>query len=242
MNGTIVLWGDSIGKGVIYNETRRRYCLAKDRCTELLARAGLCIENNARMGQTITEGYEQFLASDMRPGDVAVIEYGGNDCDPDWDAVDGDPAAFHDGKTPIALFRETLRRFIAAARERGIRPVAVIPPPLEAERYYRWICRGRTPERILSYLVDVQHIYRWQERYADAVRETAYALGCAVIDLRTPFLDARDMPGLICLDGIHPNEDGQRLIARAVADFLAEGGIVIHPFPDECVDLCAKAG
>ena len=102
---TIVLWGDSIGKGVIYSEERNRYCLAKDRCTNLLQQAGLSIECNARMGATITEGYRQYLDTEARPGDIAVIEFGGNDCDPDWDEVDSDPDSFHDGRTPIALFR-----------------------------------------------------------------------------------------------------------------------------------------
>ena len=215
---TIVIWGDSIGKGVIYNEERRRYCLAKDRCAVLLQAAGLNIENQARMGETIGEGYARFLDTMARPGDIAVIEYGGNDCDPDWDAVSADPAAFHDGKTPLPLFRETLSRFIAEARRRGLTPAAVVPPPLEAGRYFSWICRGRDAGRIYRYLGDVQHICRWQERYANAVREVAVETGCALIDLRTPFLDARDLPDLICRDGIHPNEAGQRLMAETVLD------------------------
>ena len=242
MNEQIILWGDSIGKGVIYNESRGRYCLAKERCTVLLQRAGLNIDNNAQMGQTISEGLEQFRAAAAQPGSVTVIEYGGNDCDLDWDAVAAEPAVFHNGKTPLPLFRQALRSFITEARQRGQRPVAVIPPPLESERYYRWVCRGRDPQRILSYLGDVHHIYRWHERYANAVREAAYELCCPVIDLRTPFLDARDLPGLICLDGIHPNEDGQRLIAGAVADWLADRGFLPRPFASGYDLGCAKAG
>ncbi len=225
MKGTIVLWGDSIGKGVIYSDIRKRYCLAKDRCTALLSRAGLNIENNACMGQTITEGYKEYLATASRPGDIAVIEYGGNDCDLLWDDVNRDPSVFHDGKTPLPAFRETLRQFLRAAKERGQTPIAVIPPPLEPVRYYRWICQGRNAKHILDYLVDVQHIYRWHERYANAVREVALETGSPALDLRTPFLDARDLPSLICRDGIHPNEAGQRLMAETVMAFLAEHGI-----------------
>ena len=221
MAETIVLWGDSIGKGVIYNETRRRYCLAKDRCIALLQAAGLKIENNARMGATIGEGYRDFCETEAKPGDIVVIEYGGNDCDPDWDAVAADPTVFHDGKTPLPVFRDTLRRFILDARDRGLRPMAVVPPPLEADRYYRWVSKGRDGRQILRYLVDVQHIYRWQERYANAVREVARKLDCPVIDLREPFLDAADLPSLICEDGIHPNEAGQQLMARTIEAALA---------------------
>ena len=218
---TIVIWGDSIGKGVIYNEERRRYCLAKDRCAVLLQAAGLNIENQARMGETIGEGYARFLDTMARPGDIAVIEYGGNDCDPDWDAVSADPAAFHDGKTPLPLFRETLSRFIAEARRRGLTPAAVVPPPLEAGRYFSWICRGRDAERIYRYLGDVQHIYRWQERYAAAVRDVARRTGARLIDLRDAFLEAGAIGDYYCVDGIHPNEKGHRLICKAIADQLA---------------------
>ncbi len=234
MKDKILLFGDSIGKGVVYNEERGRYCLAKDRCVNLLVRAGLNIVNNAAMGQAITEGYELFRTSETCPGDIVVIEYGGNDCDLLWDEVDRNPAIFHDGKTPLPQFRAVLRQFIEEAASRGLRPVVVIPPPLESERYYQWICRGRDAGRILSYLVDIHHIYRWHERYADAVREAAQAFGCPALDLRTPFLDARDMPALICRDGIHPNEAGQRLMAEAVQAFLVERGIGIDRFRTEC--------
>ena len=216
MKEKIVLWGDSIGKGVIFSEVRRRYCLAKDRCVNLLRAEGYTIEDNARMGATITEGFEEFTAAPAEAGDVVVIEYGGNDCDIDWDAVAGEPEIFHDGKTPLPLFRDTLRRFITEIRRRCQKPVAVIPPPLEAGRYFRWIARGRNAGKILDYLSDVQHIYRWHERYANAVREAAQDQACPLLDLRMPFLDARDLRALMCEDGIHPNEDGQRLMAQAV--------------------------
>ena len=214
MSEKIVLWGDSIGQGVIYNETRRRYCLAGDRCTNVLRAEGMQIENNAKMGATITDGYDWFLESDPLPGGILVIEFGGNDCDLDWDAVAADPTVFHDGKTPLPRFREMLELFITEARNRGLRPAAVLPPPLEPERYFRWISQGRDAERIRCYLGDVHHIYRWHERYANAVREVAQQLDCPVIDLRAPFLDARDLPALMCRDGIHPNEAGQRLMAQ----------------------------
>ena len=237
---TIVLWGDSIGKGVIYSEERNRYCLAKDRCTNLLRLAGLSIECNARMGATITEGYRQYLDTEARPGSIAVIEFGGNDCDPDWDAIDSNPEIFHDGKTPIVLFRSTLAQFITEARVRQQEPVAVIPPPLESERYYRWICQGRNAEHILRYLTDVHHIYRWQERYANAVREVAQALNCPVLDLRAPFLDSRDFPALMCRDGIHPNEEGHRLMANAILDRLGKHSM-IPCLPQEYADIHARA-
>ena len=74
---TIALWGDSIGKGIIYSEERGRYCLAKNRCTNLLKQAGLEIDSWARMGATITEGFQQYQETEARPGSIAVIECSG---------------------------------------------------------------------------------------------------------------------------------------------------------------------
>ncbi len=220
MTGCVTLWGDSIGKGVIYNEARKRYCLARQRCTVLMEAEGMSIDSHTRMGATIGEGFAEFQDTIVPAGSIAVIEYGGNDCDLDWDAVSADPETFHDGKTPLPQFKNLLARFIRTARRRGLRPAAAVPPPLEARRYFAWIARGRDAKRILRYLVDVQHIYRWQERYANAVREVAAEENCPVLDLRTPFLDAKDLPSLICIDGIHPNEAGQRLIAETAQKSL----------------------
>ena len=38
------LWGDSIGKGVIFSRERNRYCLAPERCERRLQEAGVALE------------------------------------------------------------------------------------------------------------------------------------------------------------------------------------------------------
>ena len=215
MENTIYLWGDSIGKGVIYDAERQRYCLAPGRCTAILRADGLRIECHARMGATIRDGYADFCAAQTRPGGLVVIEYGGNDCDLDWDAMAAHPACRPEARTPLREFAELTRLFILEARRRQLRPVLAVPPPLLAERYFDWVTRCRDRAAVLRGLGDVQHIYRWQERYARATAELARELGCPLLDLRAPFLDADDFPALMCADGIHPNEAGQELMARA---------------------------
>ena len=41
MENTIYLWGDSIGKGVVYDAERKRYRLGRPRCEKLLLERGL---------------------------------------------------------------------------------------------------------------------------------------------------------------------------------------------------------
>lgn len=172
--GTIYLFGDSIGQGVVYDPQRSRYRFSPVRCAKQLVQAGLPVENHAMMGRTIGQGYDEFCHTETEDGGLCVIEFGGNDCDLDWDAISAEPTAAHAGRTPLPDFRAAIARFIADARARSLTPVLVTPPPLMAGRFYDWICRGRDSQAILRYLGDVEHIYRWQERYARAVREAAW--------------------------------------------------------------------
>ena len=210
----ICLWGDSIAKGVVFDENRGRYCLAAGRCERVLSDHGLVTENHARMGATVEAGYADFLATPTEPGIVVAIEYGGNDCDMNWQEVATSPRAEHEARTPVATFSEVLRLFVKSVLERGATPVLVLPPPLLSARYFAWVCRNANADGIFDYLGDVERIGRWHARYVQAIREVADSCGCALLDLYTPFLDARDFPGLMCRDGIHPNDRGQELMAR----------------------------
>lgn len=222
MARNIYLWGDSIGKGVIYHEQRGRYCLAENRCTALLARAGVPMESHARMGATLRDGYADFCQTQTQAGGIAVIEFGGNDCDLDWQAVAEHPEVFHDGRVPLAEFQALLAQFIADARRRKLTPVLVTPPPLLSQRYFAWVSRGRDRDRILQYLGDVEHIYRWQERYAQAVREAAWQAHVPLMDMRQVFLAEPRLPELFCVDGIHPAPQAHALMARAVLAWLPD--------------------
>ncbi len=213
----IQIWADSIGKGVIFDEEHNRYRIAPERCAVQLERTlEMKVENHSRMGATVTEGYQDFLAAPAKPGAVAVIAYGGNDCDMPWRSISETPDAAHDAKTPLPRFAETLQAFIAAAREKGMHPLLVTPPPLQDGRYFEWVTRSLSKEAVLRFLGDVAHIYRWQERYSIAVRSVAAATRCPLFDLRDAFLAAINTPSLFCVDGIHPNAQGQALIAETV--------------------------
>ena len=212
----IFLYGDSIGRGVIYNEERRRYCLSGHRCTKQLKEMGVPVEDHCRMGATILDGMRELGESELLPGDLAVIEFGGNDCDMDWSAVAERPDAAHEAKVALPDFRGALSRFIRDVRKAGATPVAVIPPPLMADRYYRWVSRGLDAEAILAYLGDEACIYRWQELYADAVRDTAERESCPVLDVRRLMLARRDLARLMCLDGIHPNDDAHAYLTGCI--------------------------
>ncbi len=213
MMSEIYVFGDSTAQG-IYLDENGSYRVSRRGCIRLLKKEGYPLVNYAVHGYTVRQGLEAFRETKMEPGSRCLIEFAGNDCDLDWDAVAEDPGRFHDGKVPLAEFRESLEEFVTEARERGVKPILVTPLPLISERYYAWVSRNRNAENILAYLrKDPESISRWQERYAGAVREAAARMNCALADLRAWMLDQMDYPALMCMDGIHPNEAGQEKIA-----------------------------
>ncbi len=218
----VALWGDSLGRGVVYDESRGRYMIAKNSYARLLAEQNLLnIQNHSRFGATVTEGLEDFLSTADIGAQFVAIEYGGNDCNLDWGQVSEDPERSHPARSELQTFERKLAEFVLAVRERGLSPVLVTPPPLIAQRFFAWVSKGLNPKAILRYLSgDVTSIYRWQERYAGAVYRAARSAKCLLFDLRDAFLAAPDLQSLYCEDGMHPNENGHRCIMEAIRGLL----------------------
>lgn len=216
------IWGDSIAKGVVFDEQRGRYAVCRDNCVSRLSRdAGVDVENFSVMGNTTEQGLRRMEGQPLKPGNLAVIEFGGNDCDLDWAAACEHPEVEQHGRVPLEAFGENLRAMVRRVRDGGMIPALVTPPPLVAQRYFDWVSRKLDKARILNYLGDVEHIYRWQERYALAVAEIGSKLGCTLLNLREAFLVARDFKSLLCVDGIHPTPEGHKLIWGEVSRLMA---------------------
>lgn len=225
---SIALWGDSIGRGIDFDEVRGRYAVLKQTFYRLLEERGIIsIDNHAKFGATVTEGLHDFEATQGIESEYVAIEYGGNDCNLAWEKAAAEPLGNHEANTPLPLFENTLRRFVQAVRDRGLRPLLVTPPPLHAQRFVAWVSQGLDMANILKYLGDEQHVYRWQERYALAVHRVAAAMACPLFDLRDLFLASADFPALYGVDGMHPNSQGHALIAQAMENALV-AGIIAH--------------
>ena len=211
----IGLWGDSIGKGVIYDETRGRYAILKESCVNLLAKKlEHPIENHAVMGATAAQGMERMREDYLQEGGLAVIEFGGNDCDMPWKEISEAPEKEYRPRATIEEFMKALEKLVSRVQGAGMEAMLVAPPPLDAEKYFAWVSRGLNAEAILSFLGDIQHIARWQAGYAAAVREVAARTGSRLLDLGNAFSGVEQIGDYYCLDGIHPNAQGHRMLAR----------------------------
>lgn len=215
------IWGDSIAKGVVFDEQRGRYAVCRDNCVSRLSRdAGVDVENFSVMGNTTEQGLRRMEGQPLKPGNLAVIEFGGNDCDLDWAAACEHPEVEQRGRVPLEAFGENLRAMVRRVREGGMIPALVTPPPLVAQRYFDWVSRKLDKARILSYLGDVEHIYRWQERYALMIRRVAARENAMLLDVRDWFLSQARFTDLMCVDGIHPNARGHELLFERFSGLL----------------------
>ena len=222
---TIGVWGDSVLKGVIFDEIRGTYQLLANSCGTLLSRTlGLKILNKSKFGSTIDKGrvaLEKSLAEGLQC-DYVLLEYGGNDCDFDWPAVARDPESRHEPHTPLVQFSKQLDEIMAMLNQRQIKPILMSLPPISGERYLDFLVKnGLDRRQLLRFLGDSQQIYRYHEMYSLAVTSLALRSNSIYAPVREAFLEAWDLPSFLCLDGIHPNEKGHRLMQQVFTDMVA---------------------
>lgn len=224
---TVVVWGDSLAKGVVWNEARKRLGYSKTTAVDVAAeRLGVDIVNRAKFGFTAPQGLE-MIERDLAEGltcDTAVIEFGGNDCNFNWPEISEHPEEAHDPATTPEQFANALRNMVRWLYQRGIRPVLLTLPPINAERYFRFLVGDKLNEgNILRWLGDVHEIYRYQEMYSLIVEKVAREMSIQLIDLRSRCLLKRGFcRDLICQDGLHLTEEGQKYIGDEIANLVLE--------------------
>ena len=225
---SLCILGDSIGKGVVWNENNGRYTVLDDSFSALLAeKTSISVKNHAAFGSTIERGIKiaQRHLGELGVYDAVLLEFGGNDCDFDWASIANAPDDDHSPKTPISTFEEKYLELIAEVKKAGGTPLLMNLPPIDSVRYFQRVSTGIDGGAVLEWLGDKSRIYRWHEMYSIAVQRVAKLTGTPVIDIRTAFLSRRDCPELICADGIHPNRSGHMQIAETVAEFLCSFGM-----------------
>ncbi len=229
MAESICVFGDSVCKGVVFDSALAKYRVLKDSFIHLLEKAGnMVINNYSKFGCTVTRGSEILTKheSELRNYDYTVLEFGGNDCDYDWAAVAAEPDAFHVPKTPVDDFKTKYAGMVEQIKDSGGNPALLSLPPIDAKRYFNWISRGLNADNILRFLGDVEFIYRWHEMYNLAVCSVAMEHHVPLIDISSVFLKTGHYQNYICEDGIHPNEQGHKLIEKEIFQYVLQTGSI----------------
>lgn len=237
MDKKVIAFGDSIMKGVVLNTAATDDCKVSYVVTdnkfsnECSRRLGVVIDNHGKFGSTILQGeslIERKLSS-ISAGEYVVLEYGGNDCDFDWEKIAASPSTKHCPRTPLSLFIERYSAVIDKIKSVGARPVILSLPPLEPQRYFDHFSRcfcNVLKKGVMQWLNGVVYfIDKWHEFYNLEVFKMAIRKRVPIIDITTAFLERRDYGDYMCADGIHPNEKGHALIADVIVNHCRLRGI-----------------
>ncbi|GIP30108.1 lipase/acylhydrolase [Paenibacillus sp. J23TS9] len=219
-----IVSGDSISKGVIYDEVRKKYVILEDNYVSLLQnKLKGAVRNTARFGNTLLKGITNLKKDVLKDKpNIVLIEYGGNDCDFNWNEIAIDPDAEHHPKTDFNIFEKMLTETVNELKSQQIIPILMSLPPLNADSYFKWVSQNN-PEaerNILKFLGSVTKIYWWQERYNSTILKVSELTKTKYIDVRGAFLEHPDYTQFLCSDGIHPNREGHRIICDKVVEFV----------------------
>lgn len=218
----VILFGDSILRGIILNEDNR-YVISKHIDWETIAgKLDVDIDNRSKMGATVSHGIGSLTKLLSQESDIyaIVLEYGGNDCDFNWTDVASSKSKQYQPFTQTDLFEQTLSEMITMIKARNIKVILMTLPPISAAKYFPWITRnGIDKDNILYFLGDVDRIYRQQELYNEIVVKLAHEHNIDLVHARTKFLKADNFQDLLCEDGIHPNAEGEQLIIESFIEY-----------------------
>ncbi len=222
----ILVVGDSISKGVVFDEIKNKYVLLKENFINLISeKTNAQIINASKFGSTVKQG-ELVLKSkvEKHDPDIVVIELGGNDCDFSWDEVASHPEVDHKPKTPLLQFEKGINRMLDFILSRGKTPVLSTLPPLYADNYFKWFTQNDEikGKNVLKWLRDVWRIYWWQERYSNCIQYISKKRNVLCIDIRRAFLSRKEFDDCVCIDGIHLNSAGHKVVFEEVFSFMRE--------------------
>ena len=222
--GDISVFGDSILKGVIYENNV--YKVSKNRfsniCEDIL---GISIENKAKFGSTVEIGkniiFKNIDLIQQTQSKYVVMEFGGNDCDWNWVEISENPDREHFPKSTIKEFIEIYSNIIEELKNIGKEPVLLSLPPIDSIKYFEYISKKLNADNILKWMNgDKQFLTNWHERYNIEVFKLAINNKIPIIDITSKFLEIKNYSELLCEDGIHPNENGHLLIANAIKEHI----------------------
>ncbi len=223
----IAALGDSLTKGVVLNERNRYAVLDKGFVDIVRDELDMEVENYGKFGCTVRYGHAVL---DRHPeviaqSDYTFLEYGGNDCDFEWEKIGDDPEADYQPKTMLESFKESFADLVRRVKEAGSRPLIISLPPIDSENYFGFLTRNmddRQRSNVLKWLGgDVNIIGKWHESYNMALFQVAAATDTQIIDVTRSFDEmGPDSRKVFCGDGIHPNSEGHKLIASSIVNLF----------------------
>lgn len=211
----VLIFGDSVLKGVTYIDGKYHVC--KDK----LSMDSVEFKNFSKMGATIDTGLKIIDNKIDRCDEntVAILEFGGNDCNYDWSEISNSPEKEHECVTMPNNYVKSFNDAIKKLKAKGTEVIISSLIPISSKKFMDFISRGNSYNNILKWLGDIDRLYRWQSYYNNLAYSVAKENNCTVMPLRNAF-ETDDYETLLCDDGIHPTEEGHKVIHRFLENYI----------------------
>lgn len=223
----LIIVGDSLSKGVIYEQENDKYIRTKQNFAKQVGeKTGIFVETIARFGATVSWGWDMICGKlKDASADAVLVEFGGNDCDYNWEEIAKAPEEEYECATPVQDFIATLCKIGEDVMQTGKKLFMMNLPPIHAKAYFEKLTAGdaKMGQQVLRWLGCEERIYWWHEMYSLAVEAAAKACNATLINVRSAFLKLGDFRKYLCADGIHLNEAGHGIVAEVVAQALVMG-------------------
>ena len=221
------VFGDSVFKGVRYDSASGKTVVNDRLGLDAAAReAGLTLKNFSKFGCTITKAWNYVQKMFTRiDSDIVLMNFGGNDCNYNWEAISERPSDVHLPNTSLDEFVETYNNMIDYVMERRSLPVLATLLPVQDKTYIDYVCASRGLDRnnVMKWVNSrSQSLSDHQKEYSDAVVAVAADRGIPLIDLRSAFNSKGRAASLLGPDGIHPNDRGQKVMRGCFQAFIGD--------------------
>ncbi|MBR2970305.1 MAG: SGNH/GDSL hydrolase family protein [Clostridia bacterium] len=220
----LVVFGDSIPKGIIYEDGRIKR--AKSCAVDILHKYYDfdCVVNNSVYGQTLARLMAKRTVDDYLSSvndcnqNFAAICIGGNDADYDWRTVAKSPEQNHTSVTAIEDYAAMLDCAVKKLKQTNHEVFLLTLPPVYSQLYFsNVISKIADGDSVLRFLDgDVSNIYRHQELFNYEIVKCAFRNSVKLIDIRAALLGDKGCSQKYCIDGVHPNEMGQSFMANTI--------------------------
>ncbi|WP_022933377.1 SGNH/GDSL hydrolase family protein [Treponema bryantii] len=212
----LVVFGDSILKGVITipNSDKLFDVTENDSLSLAQKELGFELDNRSIYGNITSKGLVKLQKFFEKGGeaDFCIIEFGSNDCDYDWGTLVQ--------KVPLAEYLENLSAMVKLCRDNKVTPLMMGLIPYVCDDWFKTIIKGQDQVAILNFLGGTaETLGKNQLIYKNAQADFVQKNKVQFLDPWTIFEGHKEF---MCYDGIHPNEEGYKLLSQAWIKFLSE--------------------
>ena len=212
----LVVFGNSILKGVITipNSDKLFDVTENDSLSLAQKELGFELDNRSIYGNITSKGLVKLQKFFEKGGeaDFCIIEFGSNDCDYDWGTLVQ--------KVPLAEYLENLSAMVKLCRDNKVTPLMMGLIPYVCDDWFKTIIKGQDQAAILNFLGGTaETLGKNQLIYKNAQADFVQKNKVQFLDPWTIFEGHKEF---MCYDGIHPNEEGYKLLSQAWIKFLSE--------------------